>query len=101
VQPTGYTTVLKLLQIMTEKGLVQRDESQQSHVYRASQSEARTQKQLVGDLLERADGGSAPSLRDQGRLEVACVLAVPPGEERWKLLERSFLHAWPIDSEDG
>jgi predicted transcriptional regulator len=61
-QPTGYTTVLKLLQIMTEKGLVLRDESQRSHVYRASRSEARTQEQLVGDLLERAFGGSALKL---------------------------------------
>jgi hypothetical protein len=41
-----------------------------------------------------------PSLRDQGRLEVARVLAVPPGVERWKLLERKFLHTWPIDSEE-
>jgi len=61
-QPTGYTTVLKLLQIMTEKGLVLRDESERSHVYRASRSEAQTQKQLVGDLLERAFGGSALKL---------------------------------------
>ena len=61
-QPTGYTTVLKLLQIMTEKGLVLRDESERSHVYRASRAEAQTQKQLVGDLLERAFGGSALKL---------------------------------------
>ena len=61
-QPTGYTTVLKLLQIMTEKGLVLRDVSERSHVYRASRSEAQTQKQLVGDLLERAFGGSAIKL---------------------------------------
>ena len=61
-QRTGYTTVLKLLQIMTEKGLVLRDESKRSHVYRAATSEARTQKQLVGDLLERAFGGSALKL---------------------------------------
>ena len=61
-QPTGYTTVLKLLQIMTGKGLVARDESRRSHVYRASRHEARTQKQLVGDLLDRAFGGSAARL---------------------------------------
>ena len=61
-QPTGYTTVLKLLQIMTEKGLVLRDESERSHVYRASRTEAQTQKQLVGDLLDRAFGGSALKL---------------------------------------
>ncbi|QEH37772.1 Transcriptional regulator BlaI [Aquisphaera giovannonii] len=61
-KPTGYTTVLKLLQIMLEKGLVARDESSRPHVYRAAQTEARTQRQLVGDLLERAFGGSALKL---------------------------------------
>jgi BlaI family transcriptional regulator, penicillinase repressor len=61
-QPTGYTTALKLLQIMSEKGLVLRDESQRTHVYRASQSEGRTQRQLVGDLVRRAFGGSALKL---------------------------------------
>jgi predicted transcriptional regulator len=59
---TGYTTVLKLLQIMTEKGLVVRDESRRSHVYRAVASEDATQRQLVGDLLDRAFGGSAEKL---------------------------------------
>jgi BlaI family transcriptional regulator, penicillinase repressor len=58
-QPTGYTTVLKLLQIMIDKGLVTRDESRRTHVYRVSRSEAQTQRQLVGDLLQRAFGGSA------------------------------------------
>ena len=61
-QETGYTTVLKLLQIMTVKGLVVRDESERSHVYRASRHEERTQKQLVDDLLARAFGGSAVKL---------------------------------------
>ena len=61
-QPTGYTTALKLLQIMTEKGLVLRDESQRTHVYRASRSEGQTQRQLVGDLVLRAFGGSAIKL---------------------------------------
>src|SRR5262245_56882294 len=55
---TGYTTVLKLMQIMTEKGLVERDESDRSHVYRASVKAEQTQRQLVDDLLERAFGGS-------------------------------------------
>ena len=59
---SGYTTVLKLLQIMTEKGLVLRDESQRAHVYRASSSELETQQQIVGDLLDRAFGGSAGRL---------------------------------------
>ena len=58
----GYTTVLKLLQIMTEKGLVRRDESERAHVYRARTPREETQRQLVGDLLERAFAGSASAL---------------------------------------
>ncbi len=61
-RPTGYTTVLKLLQIMTEKGLVRRDESERSHVYRARFSEGQTQRQLLGDLLDRAFAGSTSRL---------------------------------------
>jgi predicted transcriptional regulator len=59
---TGYTTVLKLLQIMTEKGLVRRDERTRTHVYHAAHTEDQTQRQLVADLLERAFGGSAAKL---------------------------------------
>jgi predicted transcriptional regulator len=59
---TGYTTVLKLLQIMTEKGLVVRDESERAHVYSARQSEQKTQRQLLADLADRAFGGSATRL---------------------------------------
>ncbi len=59
---TGYTTVLKLLQIMAEKGLVKRDESQRSHVYSAATGEEETQGQLVGDLMDKAFGGSAAQL---------------------------------------
>ena len=62
VRRTGYTTVLKLLQIMDAKGLVRRDESQRSHVYAARYSEERTQLQLVSDLLERAFGGARTQL---------------------------------------
>ena len=62
VNDTGYTTVLKLLQIMTDKGLVVRDESQRAHVYSCSESEQRTQRQLIGDLIERAFGGSPAKL---------------------------------------
>ena len=58
----GYTTVLKLLQIMTEKGLVDRDDAQRSHVYRARHREERMQQQLVADLLARAFGGAADKL---------------------------------------
>ncbi|MCC6857849.1 MAG: BlaI/MecI/CopY family transcriptional regulator [Bryobacterales bacterium] len=61
-KPALYTTVLKLLQIMTEKGLVRRDESRRAHVYRASQPREATQRQLAGDLLQRVFGGSARSL---------------------------------------
>jgi len=59
---TGYTTTLKLMQIMAEKGLLTRDESQFKHVYKTAISEEKTQKQLVGDLLERAFSGSAEKL---------------------------------------
>src|SRR6266446_3149523 len=61
-QRTGYTTVLKLMQIMHEKGLVERDESERSHVYRPARSEEHTQRQVVGHLLERVFGGSAHKL---------------------------------------
>jgi BlaI family penicillinase repressor len=62
LRPTGYTTALKLLQIMAAKGLVDRDESQRSHVYRARFREDETQRQLVDDLMERAFAGSAHRL---------------------------------------
>jgi BlaI family penicillinase repressor len=61
-KPTQYTTVLKLLQIMTEKGLVRRDEKQRAHIYEAAQPKEATQRQLAGDLLTRAFNGSAQSL---------------------------------------
>jgi len=59
---TGYTTILKLLQIMTEKGLVVRDETQRAHIYEPRYSEQKTQRQLLGDLADRAFGGSAAKL---------------------------------------
>ena len=59
---TGYTTVLKLMQIMTEKGLVERDESERTHVYQARFTQEQTQERLVSDLLEKAFGGSASQL---------------------------------------
>lgn len=61
-RPTAYTTALKLLQIMTEKGLVRRDETDRTHVYHARYSEEHTQRQLVRDLLDRAFGGSSSKL---------------------------------------
>lgn len=61
-RPIGYTTVLKLLQIMHEKGLVRRDASQRSHRFEAVRSQRRTQQQLLSDLLDRAFGGSLRNL---------------------------------------
>ena len=62
VQETGYTTVLKLMQIMMEKGLLVREESARTHVYEPAVTEERTQRQLIGDLLERAFSGSSKNL---------------------------------------
>ena len=59
---SGYTTVLKLMQIMTEKGLVVRDESQRAHVYSSRVPQEKTQRQLVTDLVDRAFGGSPAQL---------------------------------------
>ena len=61
-RPAAYTTALKLLQIMTEKGLVRRDETDRTHVYHARLTEEQTQRQLVRDLLDRAFAGSASKL---------------------------------------
>jgi predicted transcriptional regulator len=61
-RPTGYTTVLKLMQIMTEKGLVERDETCRPQLYRARYSQQQTQRQLLGDLMNRAFGGSVKAL---------------------------------------
>jgi BlaI family penicillinase repressor len=62
LRPTGYTTVLKLLQIMTDKGLVERDEDVRPQIYRARYSQEHTQRQLVRDLLDRAFGGSVRAM---------------------------------------
>ena len=61
-QKTGYTTTLKLMQIMTAKGVVVRDDSKFQHIYRPAVSEEKTQKQVVGDLLEKVFSGSAEKL---------------------------------------
>lgn len=58
----GYTTVLKTLQIMTEKKLVVRDESERTHIYQAAYTEGQTQRHLVSDLISRAFEGSAAKL---------------------------------------
>lgn len=86
-RPAGYTTVLKQLQIMTEKGLVRRDETERAHVYRASLAREATETQLVGDLLDRAFGGSA------SRLVLRALASTPASAEEIaqirKLLEKA------------
>lgn len=81
-----YTTTLKILQIMTEKGLVTRDESQRAHLYTARLPEEETQSQIVGDLLDRVFEGSA------GRLVMSALSSRPASagelEEIRKLLDR-------------
>ena len=61
-KPIGYTTVLKLMQIMAEKGLVRRDEEERAHVYTARVPQEQTQRQMVRDLLRRAFNDSASQL---------------------------------------
>ena len=61
-RPTAYTTALKLLQIMIEKGLVRRDETDRTHVYHPRLTEEQTQRQLIRDLVDRASGGSSSKL---------------------------------------
>jgi predicted transcriptional regulator len=61
-EPVRYTTTLKQMQIMFEKGLVARDESQRAHVYRPTIAEEGTLRQVTADLLDRAFGGSAEKL---------------------------------------
>lgn len=61
-RPAQYSTVLKFMQIMAEKGLVRRNEKQRAHVYEAARPREWTQQQLAGDLMERAFNGSAKAL---------------------------------------
>jgi BlaI family transcriptional regulator, penicillinase repressor len=61
-RPTHYTTVLKTMQIMAEKGLVRRNEKQRAHIYEPAKPREWTQRQLAGDLLQRGFGGSARTL---------------------------------------
>lgn len=62
VQDTGYTTVLKLMQIMAQKGFVERDETNRSHIYRAAITEDQAQRGLLGQLMDKAFSGSASQL---------------------------------------
>lgn len=58
----GYTTTLKLMQIMNEKGLVKRDDSMRTHVYQAAVNKEKTQKHLLGKMIENLFGGSPTQL---------------------------------------
>jgi len=84
---TGYTTALKLMQIMAQKGLVRRDVSERQHVYEAVVSEDQTQRQLIGDLLTQAFDGSARKLI----MQALAAKKVTPEElaESRKLLKES------------
>ena len=94
-RPTVYTTVLKLMQIMREKGLVERDSTSKAHVYRARASQAETQKSLVSDLLEKAFRGSALKL-------VQHVLETKPASaEELAEIRRSDQFVRHIESKDG
>ncbi len=89
-RPTGYTTVLKLLQIMLEKGLVTRDETERRHVYAAKEKERVMKRSLVADLAQRAFGGSTAKLvmqalseedlSDRDRAEIETLLKKMRGE---------------------
>jgi predicted transcriptional regulator len=89
---TGYTTVLKLLQIMTEKKIVVRDESARTHIYAPASTQDQTQRQMVTDLLDRVFDGSAAQLVMQALAakkttpeelaEIRKLLNNPRGDER-------------------
>ena len=84
---TRYTTALKLMQIMTEKGLVRRDESQRAHIYRPRLPREQTLRQLARDLLERAFGGSA-ALMVASLLDSRAVRKKDIGEIKKLIAER-------------
>src|ERR1700747_1298462 len=87
----GYTTALKLMQIMHGKGLVERDDSQRAHVYRAAINKQRTQKRYLADIVQRLFDGSPSEL-------VLHALGNHPGASREELREiRALLNK--IESE--
>jgi predicted transcriptional regulator len=89
---TGYTTLLKLMQIMAEKGLVERDESNKSHVYRAALREEPTRKRLLRDFIDRAFEGSA------SRLVLSALATKPATREELREI-RALLDE--LDAPDG
>lgn len=78
----GYTTVLKLLQIMAEKGLVRRDDRSRAHVYSARHGEEETLRRMTGELVDRAFGGSA------GRLIAQALSARPASKKELEEIRR-------------
>jgi len=101
---TAYTTTLKLIQIMTDKGLLTRSEVGRQHVYRARQTERAMQRRLVRDLLDRAFGGSS------GRLVVQALATRPASRDELQEIRRlledqeraaaSRTHAHPEETDD-
>lgn len=90
-RPTGYTTALKLMQIMADKGLLTRDENRRTHIYHASVTAEEVQRDLVGDLLDRAFAGAADQLvlralsaKDVSREELAKIRELLDEIERGK-----------------
>jgi predicted transcriptional regulator len=88
-KPIGYTTVLKLLQIMTSKGTVRRNEEQRAHVYEACLPAEKTKRQLAADVLQRVFEGSASELmmhalqgRKTSRKEIELLRRVLDEQER-------------------
>ena len=84
---TGYSTTLKMVQVMTDKGLLLKDDSARPQVYRPAQPRERTQLQLIDDLIQRAFGGSASNLV----MRAASAKRISPRElaEIKKLIERA------------
>jgi BlaI family transcriptional regulator, penicillinase repressor len=88
-RPTGYTTVLKLMQIMADKGLLRRKEDSRAHVYEPAVPREDTQGQLLADLAEKAFGGSAAALvqralamRKSSPEELAAIRALVESQEQ-------------------
>ena len=82
----GYTTVLKLMQIMTDKELVSRDESRRTHIYKARLTRKRTQKRLVGELIDKAFNGSTAGLIGQA------LFSRKPSEEELDEIQQLLEH---------
>jgi predicted transcriptional regulator len=91
----GYTTVLKVIQIMSEKGLVVREEQGRNHIYRATRPEGETQRHLVADLLERAFGGSTT------KLVMQALASKPASPEELREIRRLLDKATAVKAKRG